>query len=66
MTDFITLREASKQLNHPVRTIRHWVITGKLKAIKNRTNYRWMLPSSEIKRFMEDNADAYERRQYPN
>lgn len=65
MHEFYTIRNAAKVLNHPVRTVRYWVVTGKIKAVKDLNGRRWLIPISEIKRLMgEDCAYVDEHTEY--
>ena len=50
MNRFYTIREASTALGVKVRTIRDWIVKGKIKAAKFPVSRRWVIPESEIKR----------------
>lgn len=66
MHEYYTIRKAAQLIGHPVRTVRYWVVTGKIKAIKDPflNKRRWLIPRSEIERYVEDNADVDEHVQY--
>ena len=65
MHEFYTIRMAAKIVGHPVRTVRYWVVTGKIKAVKSANGRQWLIPRSEIERYVEDYADVDEHIQYP-
>lgn len=66
MHEYYTIRKAAQLIGHPVRTVRYWVVTGKIKAIKDPflNKRRWLIPCSEIERYVEDYADVDEHIQY--
>lgn len=46
----LTIRQASKIIGLSVRTIRFWIQTGKIKAVKDETNYKWLISEEEVER----------------
>lgn len=53
----LTIQDASKILGVAVRTIRFWIQTGKIKAVKNETGYKWLISMEEVERIKNDNKD---------
>lgn len=52
-----TIQEASKILGVAVRTIRFWIQTGKIKAVKNETNHKWLISEEEVERVKNGHKD---------
>lgn len=52
-----SMREAAELTGRKVRTIRQWLRDGKLKAVKSRNGWHWLIPASEIERIMNGNRD---------
>lgn len=44
------IKKTSELLGLKMRTVRDWVIKGKIKAIKYQGSNRWSIPESEVKR----------------
>ena len=44
------IRQASMLLGIKVRTVREWIRSGKIQAIKYPVSARWFIPESEITR----------------
>lgn len=44
------IKQTSELLGLKMRTVRDWVIKGKIKAIKYQGSNRWSIPESEVKR----------------
>ena len=59
---YYELHVAADMLGKKVRTVRYWVSTGKMKAIKSLTGYRWLVSADEIERLKgegeNDNKNA--------
>lgn len=59
---YYELHVAADMLGKKVRTVRYWISTGKMKAIKSLTGYRWLVSADEIERLKgegkDDNKDA--------
>lgn len=52
MDKMYTTEQAAKELGLKVRTVRHYIVKGKIKAIKYNDikQGNWFIPESEIKR----------------
>lgn len=50
MEQYLTIKHASTALGLKVRTVREWVKTGKIRAIKYPNCPMWFIPESEIDR----------------
>lgn len=50
---FVTIRTTAKMLEISVRTVRNWIMTGKLDAIKEPSGYRWLVFLDEVNRILE-------------
>lgn len=61
---YYELHVVAKLLGKKVRTIRYWVQTGRIKAIKNLTGYRWLVSQEEINRIREEMDNANKNRKY--
>ena len=44
------IKKTSELLGLKMRTVRDWVVKGKIKAIKYQGSNRWSIPESEVKR----------------
>lgn len=57
--DMYTLRDISFYTGLKVRTLRDWVVRGKLKAHKSETGYMWLVEQDELDRVIGElnNAD---------
>lgn len=53
---YYTLQEAAITLKIRVRTVREWIKSGKIKAVKAENGWYWKIPESEIER-LSGNAD---------
>lgn len=51
---FVTIRGAAKMLNRSVRTIRHWIHSNRIDAVKDSSGYKWMIRLSDIERIVEE------------
>lgn len=49
-----TLRQVAKILGMKVRTVRNYVMFGKIKAVKNETGYRWLVSEEEVERMKSE------------
>ncbi len=47
---YYSVRQTSELLGIKVRTVREWIKTGKLKAVKYDVSNRWFISDEEIKR----------------
>lgn len=54
MEKFYNIKEASVLLGIKVRTVRQWIIDGKLNAVKYKKCRMWFIPETEIKRMMKN------------
>lgn len=50
MEKYYGIKKTSELLGLKMRTVRDWVIKGKIKAIKYQGSNRWSIPESEVKR----------------
>jgi len=48
------IRQASTMLGVKVRTIREWIRTGKIEAVKSPKSGRWIIDDCEIRRIKEE------------
>ena len=55
-----TLLEVADILGLQVRTVRHWVVTGRLPAFKRKPSqgYSWLVREEDLKSFMEVRKDV--------
>lgn len=60
MHEYYTIRKAAQLIGHPVRTVRYWVVTGKIKAIKDPflNKRRWLIPKAEVERLIQKEEGA--------
>ena len=49
-----TIPQASRVRPISVRTLRQYIRDGKVQAVKNETNYQWLIPESEIERLKKE------------
>lgn len=49
-------RKVSKLLDISERTVRYWISTGKIHAVKYSGSHRWHVPEAEIERIAKGEA----------
>ncbi len=57
MGDVLPPREACRRLRVSYRTLKRWIYSGKIKAVRTPTD-RWMIPESEIERIVSGKAEV--------
>jgi len=50
---YFTIEEVAEKLAVAKKTVKNWLLTGKLQGIKL-TNKLWRIPESELNRFIEE------------
>lgn len=60
MQKHYTIKDSSKLLGIKVRTVREWIKTGKLKAVKYPNCNMWFIPQDEIIRITGGDINANE------
>lgn len=61
---YYELHVAADMLGKKVRTVRYWVSTGKMKAIKSLTGYRWLVSADEIERLKGEEQHGNKNRKH--
>lgn len=47
-----SVKEAAKEIGISVRTMREWIKLKKIKAVKSKNGWFWLIPADEIARKM--------------
>lgn len=55
---FVTVRIAAKMLNRKVRTVRGWIHSEKIKAIKDSNGHRWLIYLDEVERILGEDSEV--------
>lgn len=61
---YYELHVAAQMLGRKVRTMRYWLSTGKLNAIKSPTGYRWLVSHEEIERLKGEAENGNKDREH--